>query len=210
MALLLTGLLGCGQNPNSDITHITNVGQTVTVYLVNQSEMPQDKVNSMVAAINVQLSQDFYPAWGINATLVNQDPPNSSYKSIYIIPDFSRFPANINGQASGFHTTGSLAYVDYALCKSYGITTKTTSHEVLELLANPNVDPAGYEVSDPVAPLGYLIGDEVVADFVYPNFYVVPSTGPWDHNRAVEAPMRAVPGGYLFLFLSKFVKGITQ
>jgi len=193
-ASLLTG--GCGSKKDETIY----IGQgKINLYLVNQAEVPEAKMQAIAEAVNIQLHRDILPIWGVDAIVHYQDPPNPKEKTIYILKDFTQFPTEVHSWG-GFHTSGTLGYVNY---KYPDYVTISTSHEVIEMLLNPDVKKTGYEACDPVAPLDYLIGEEKVSDFVFPKFYDSREVvGPWDYLGQVREPMKPVPGGYIFLFYS--------
>jgi len=200
---LLFGLCGCGSKPKD----IYVGSKPVQLYIVNQSKYPNDKVQKMVAGLNAQLAEEFKSIWIVDANISFQDPPDNSYRTVILLDNFSRWP-NTWHKALGFHTTGTLAYVDVEECGSDDVISLASSHEVLEMLVNPNVEPTGYEVCDPVYLLRYAYkkGDVTVSDFVYPNFYNPLAPGPYDHTGYVKAPLEPAPGGVLFATLQAMLK----
>lgn len=205
LLLILLIFCGCGSSSNSDSSYVTNVGQgPVKVYLTNQSPYPGEKMPGLVQALNLQLQQDLKPIWGIDAQAVWADPPEGA-RSLRILPDFSSQPRAWH-KCTGFHTTGTQGYVDFAECENELVFTVTVSHEILEMLTNPNVSPTGYEICDPVdsrnyayAPTGTAV---MVSDFVFPRFYMPASPGPWDMTGQVREPLRPAPGGQIFAQLA--------
>lgn len=205
LALTLGLMSGCGGTKHEDI-YVG--GQPVTLYLVNQSNtLDQNKIPAFLSGINKQLANEFRNAWAINAQVVWQDPPDSTYRSVVIKEDFSSFP-NAWHKSLGFHTTGTLAYVDKTECGTDELLTLAISHEVVEMLTNPNVEPTGYEVCDPVYLLRYAYkkGNVTVSDFVYPNFYNPLAPGPYDHTGQVTNSLQPAPGGVLFATAQAMLK----
>jgi hypothetical protein len=95
----------------------------------------------------------------------------------------------------------------------------TTSHELLEMLADPNINltvlvqsdsqTAGtlyaYEVCDACEAdnLGYQIGDVLVSDFVLPAWFEsfrAPNSTQFDRQGQITAPLGLLPGGYIGAF----------
>lgn len=202
--LAVAFLVGCGSDKHEDIY----VGGTqVQLYLVNQSNYPNEKIQKLLYALNLQLQVDFKPVWAIDAKIFYQDPPDSRYQTVILKQNFADFPAAWH-KSLGFHTTGTLAYVDIDECKYDEYISLAVSHEILEMLVNPNVERTGYEVCDPVHLLAYsyLQGDLAVTDFVYPAFYNPLAPGPYDRNGIVQAPLQPAPGSTLFATLQSLLK----
>lgn len=146
----------------------------------------------MVDSINIQLQRDFRPVWNIDAEAVLGEDS----RKCFILTDFTGLPGAFL-LYQGVHTPAQMGYVNYNITKNYS-TSGTLSHEILEILTNPNVDPGGFEVCDPVQNNHYMINGVEVANFVYPNYYMPGSAGPWDYNGLVKSPLLPIPGGVNF------------
>jgi hypothetical protein len=103
-----------------------------------------------VAAIGMQVSRDFRPAWGAGATLTaarvaldgGQTDINGAASAVIYVGESSSDPTTGVAGAFGYHSTnyGDLpyAFVYLDVCAQYGEAWSCTlSHEVLELLADP-------------------------------------------------------------------------
>src|SRR5258708_25817132 len=95
---------------------------------------------------------------------------------------------------------------------------KTASHEVLEMLADTEINltvfvhqsqQAGtlyaYEVCDACEAdqLAYDIGGTLVSDFVYPAWFEPsrqPGSAQFDYANQIRAPFQLLPGGYIGVF----------
>jgi hypothetical protein len=91
--------------------------------------------------------------------------------------------------------------------------TVTASHELLEMLGDPLANQAvqvgkstflAYEAADAVEADedGYEItledGEPIfVSDFVFPNWFVPDSPGPWDYRGLLTSALELRPGGYI-------------
>ncbi len=110
--------------------------------------------------------------------------PQSTVAAICGIPD-----------ALGCHTATPAIYV----ANNEGSQTYAASHEVLETEIDPNVnlsyDGLLVEVCDP-ASAAFEMDGVWVADFVYPRWYNLGTSGPWDPVGVVPGPQRVAPGGY--------------
>lgn len=191
----------------------------IKVAIINESTVVKDAdVLACVLALQVQVTRDFCPAWNINAQL-NFHPskiaPEDAWQLV-ILDDSDQ------ADALGYHelTAGGLplgkvfAGSDIQAGTSW---TVTASHELLEMLADPDINEVSEvdnadgsitfyakEVCDAVEAdaLGYTIDGVNVSDFVYPAWFEsVPAeiAGPLDHLGRVTTHLALAPGGYISL-----------
>ncbi len=128
-------------------------------------------------------------------------PPGSWAFEILDNTDDLRFYARhiFDGTPIGrvFAATDNLFGVNWQVC---------ASHELLEMLVDPQLDqfalgPDGVkydkEVCDPVQDdaSGYLIGDTVVSDFVFPSWFDVNGSPPYDFCKRVIEPFEVIAKG---------------
>jgi hypothetical protein len=202
-----------------------------TIAIKNQSTVLTDtQVQTAVTALQIQVTRDWAPVWRTTATLVflnkTQAVPAGAWP-IYVLDT-----SDVSG-ALGYHDElasgvpyGRIFAKDAA---KYGYSwTVTLSHELLEMLCDPNINltvfrqtssTAGsiyaYEVGDPVEAdaLGYKINNVLVSDFVYPAWfdqYQTVSGNQYDYGRHVTAPFQIAPGGYVSVFNVTRGSGWTQ
>jgi len=94
----------------------------------------------------------------------------------------------------------------------------TASHELLEMLADPDINLTvfvqssasrgtlyAYEVCDACEAdeFGYRIGNTLVSDFVYPAWFetfLKPSSTQFDYGKHLQKPLALLPGGYIGVF----------
>jgi hypothetical protein len=106
--------------------------------------------------------------------------------------------------------------------------TVTASHELLEMLADPNInltvfiqrdDSSGrlyaYEVCDACEAdaLGYKINNVLVSDFVFPSWFEdfrVPNSTQFDFGSHLTKPLELAGGGYIGIFDITSGNGWTQ
>lgn len=168
----------------------------------------------VAAAIQVQVSRDFRPLWGVDATVV-------AFHSLEQVP-LEFWPVILTSRKldedSGFHISpggGSFSVVE--VLSGWSV---VASHIVLELLADPmgartapGTDPSRnfarveylVEVAAPCQSpaCGYLVNDVVVSDFVTPSFYLpappASESEPISYSVAghIAAPFSLAPGGSL-------------
>jgi len=190
----------------------------IKIAIINESTvLTNAQVNSAVPALQTQIHRDFAPAWGIDADLTfipkGQNPPADMWW-------IGIFDNSDQAGALGYHDLTNeglpIGKVFAGTDIQYGSSwTVTASHELLEMLADPDInltviiqDSSGnmklyaYEVCDAVEndSLGYKINDVLVSDFVYPSwfeqFWSAGST-QFDYCKKVSQPTQLLPGGYI-------------
>ena len=189
--------------------HVALVSET-------QSVAPTD-LTAVAAALQKQVTRDFGPVWGINATVDSFDSLESVPVDYW--PVILRDDINEPG-AAGFHTDDqgqpfSLVQVD----EKWPL---TSSHETLEMLADPfgNRTVAGspppqapspiseferviylVEVCDPCESdqLAYSVNGVNVSDFITPHYYDPNgATGAqYSFRGSVKEPHTVLEGGYV-------------
>jgi hypothetical protein len=185
------------------------------VALKNLSTVVADAdVAKAVPALQRQVSEDFSGTWGIDA-------------HIELIGRSQKLPAGawLLGVFDDADQAGALGYHD--LTKSgqplgkvfakttlldHGLWTVTTSHELLEMLADPNINLGAfdedsrriyaYEVCDAVEAddLGYAIDGITVSDFVLPGWFEPTHVSKGEHfafKSKVPGPFHLLRGGYI-------------
>ncbi len=196
------------------------------IAVINVSTVLSDAaILPMVAAVQKQIDEHFYPAWGTPAQLqfipTGQRPP-AGYWQAAILDNADQ------AGALGYHDITieglPLAKIFAATDLKYGyLVPVTLSHEILEMLADPDVNLLvadvrrvrrfwAYEVCDAVEAdrLGYDIvvpnsasptGSSTVrvSDFVTPAYFeTFRRTGPFDYLNHLNGPVPALtPGGYM-------------
>jgi hypothetical protein len=177
-------------------------------------------VVKVTMAINLQISRDFAPLWGVSATVVAVPNPDAIDPGIW--PIFVQ--DDIGAAAAGFHLTRRNQ--PYALVESGPTWSLTASHECLELIADPTgnrlypslaitvaadgKDFADHgdnkleylvEVCDPCedASCAYLINDVLVSDFYTPRYFdptALPSVR-YSFSGKITRPRQVSKNGYL-------------
>jgi hypothetical protein len=188
----------------------------VNIAIVNESTVCTDaEVQSWISALQTQVSQHFAPIWGADAKL------SFVGKGGVVDPaDWQLAILDNSDQAGalGYHdmtATGQpLGKIFAASDKQYGNSVSvTTSHELLEMLGDPGInmcvtsqDSAGnqtliaYEACDACEAdqYGYKIGDVLVSDFVYPDWFGGVAGKQYDYCSKLAAPFpKILPGGYI-------------
>lgn len=187
----------------------------ITVAIVNPSTVLTDaEVAAVVPALQKQVSNDFASAWGTDAHLVfvpkGQTPDPAAWQ-LAILDNSDQ------AGALGYHDLTSagqpLGKVFAGTDKQYGYNwTVTTSHELLEMLGDPDIDLCvqgadtqgnplfyAYEACDAVEADGdgYQIDGVTVSNFVTPAWFTAGEPGPWDHRSLLTGAQQLRPGGYI-------------
>jgi hypothetical protein len=200
-------------------THVQT--PTIQISVINESTVLADAdVTPAVAALQKQVTTDFRPAWGTDAelTIVNKgaQPPTGSWWLV-LLDDSDQ------ANALGYHdlTSDGLpigkVFVTSDL-KAGTSWTVTASHELLEMLGDPNINltvfvqnsnTAGtlyaYEVCDACEDdsLGYQIDNILVSDFVYPSWFEsfrTEGSAQFDRMSKMQNPLQLLAGGYIGIF----------
>ena len=204
---------------------------TIQISVINESTVLADAdVVPVVAALQKQETNDFGPVWGTAAqlTVVSKGtPPPAGNWWLVLLDDSDQ------ANALGYHdlTTESLpmgkvfAASDLKAGTSW---TVTASHELLEMLGDPNINltvfvqssnTAGllyaYEVCDACEDdsLGYQIDNILVSDFVYPSWFESfrpEGSTQFDRMNKIHTPLQLLTGGYIGIFNVTSGSGWTQ
>ena len=193
----------------------------ISIAVLNSSTvLKDDEVAPVVLALQKQVTRDFAPAWGMDAVVTfvsgGNIPPPSSWQLV-ILDNSDR------AGALGYH---DLTPLGLPLGKVFAGTDKqnnlswsvTASHELLEMLADPDINltafvqssaAAGrlyaYEVCDPCEDdsFGYTIDNVLVSDFVYPSWFESfwqAGTVQFDFANKIQNPFELLMGGYIGVF----------
>lgn len=193
----------------------------IQISVINESTVVTDaEVIPVVAALQKQIKNDFRPVWGVDADLTvipqGSQPANGSWWLV-ILDDSDQ------AGALGYHDLTSdglplgkiFAASDLKAGTSWTI---TASHELLEMLADPNINLTvfvqdsntrgslyAYEVCDACEDdsFGYEIDNTKVSDFVYPAWFEsFRETGStqFDRMNQIQNPLQLLKGGYIGVF----------
>jgi hypothetical protein len=193
----------------------------IQVAVVNASTVLSDNdVQTALPALQTQVHRDFAPAWGIDADLTfvpkGAQPLPTAWQ--LVILDNSD-----QAGALGYHDVTAqglpLGKVFAGTDRQYGLQwTVTASHELLEMLADPEINLTvfvqptasrgtlyAYEVCDACEAdeFGYRINNTLVSDFVYPAWFETfrqPGSTQFDYGKHIQKPLALLPGGYIGVF----------
>jgi hypothetical protein len=204
---------------------------TIQISVINESTvLPDSDVTAVVTALQKQVTEDFYPVWGTNADLrmvAKGALPATGSWWLVLLDDSDQ------ANALGYHdlTTEGLpigkVFAGSDL-KAGTAWTVTASHELLEMLGDPNINltvfaqntnTAGilyaYEVCDACEDdsLGYKIENILVSDFVYPAWFEsfrTEGSTQFDRMNKMHNPFELLAGGYIGIFNVSAGNGWTQ
>jgi hypothetical protein len=182
-----------------------------TIAIINRSTVMTDaEVKAITAALKIQVKRHFAPIWGVDASLVfvgkHQKPARNAWWLLVL---------DNTDQADllGYHDlTPKARPLGKVFAKtdqeSDLIPSVTISHELLEMLVDPEINLGAqvnrqiyaYEVCDPCGDdeFAYKVRDVWVSDFVTPDWFR-PTTGlagPFDYRRHITRPLTLLKGGY--------------
>lgn len=209
----------------------TSASQPIQIAVINASTVLTDsQVQAVIPDMQTQVSRDFYPAWGVDACLTfipQASKPQPGQWWLVILDDSDQ------AGALGYHDLTNeglpmgkvFAGTDLKYGSEWSV---TASHELLEMLGDPNInltvfvqkdDSSGrlyaYEVCDACEAdnLAYKIGNTLLSDFVYPSWFEdfrKPKSTQFDFGNHLTAPLQLAPGGYIGIFDVTSGNGWTQ
>lgn len=191
------------------------------------SQIVQSEFEAVVAAIGKQVAEHFQPEWSLTATLKpvalslhgKKAPTQKDADAVIYLGDSSNDPTLGVKGAEGYHSHNNkgipYGFVYLDICEKYKESwTIALSHEVLELLADPDVAltigapaPKGkhrgtvyfdLEVCDPTQGDQYPIDNIPVSNFIGKAYYKL--SGGSGHTNYLNLPLKPFgvrPGGYL-------------
>jgi hypothetical protein len=193
----------------------------INVAIINSSTVLRDSVvKAAMPALQTQVHRDFAPAWGIDADLIfvpNRAKPPAGSWWLTIVDNADQ------AGALGYHDVTNaglpLAKVFAGSDINLGYQwTVTASHELLEMLADPDInltafvelsDKSGvlyaYEVCDACQAdeFGYRIDGTLVSDFVYPAWFESfrkRGSTQFDYRKRIKKPFELLKGGYIGVY----------
>ncbi len=187
-----------------------------SVDVTNESTVLDDATCAKyVAAVQTQVSRDYFPLWGTDAKLTfmpKGGKPDPAHW-LMVIGDTSDQVG-----ALGYHSLSSASEpIGFVFAKTDldngALVSVTLSHEVLEMLADPDINLTAqldqtrfvaYENADAVEDDsdGYDVNGVTVSDFVLPSYFTPGHPGPWDFNKLLKAGMPTLrPNGYLSIYV---------
>ena len=198
------------------------------IQVINETDLVKDdEVKRALAAMETQVRRDFAPIWGVDAALEfveGKREPDQDAWWIVLLKNSNQ------AGALGYHdvTKSGLPLgkvLMSPIIQDGASWTNTFSHELLEMLADPDTNLVAYrqlnnrklvlhayEVCDPCEDdrYGYKIDGVLVSDFVYPSWFESFHEGAstkFDYAGHISKPFQLLPGGYIDIFDTASGKG---
>ena len=193
----------------------------IAIAIINAGTVIGDQeIAAALPALQKQVTEHLAPVWGVDATL-------------FFTPSGQTLPAGVWWVAilDNSDQAGTLGYHDLTtdglpLGKVFAATdllngyswTVTASHEILEMLIDPDInlgvlvqdaENAGtlyaYEICDPceIDQFAYTIDGVMVSDFVFPSWFEsfrAPGSCQFDVMQQINAPFQLLDGGYISIY----------
>jgi hypothetical protein len=193
----------------------------IQISIINASTVLRDAdVQAVVPALQTQVRRDFAPVWGTDADLTfvptgAQPPAGTWWLSVLDNSDQAGALGYHDLTPDGLPLGKIFAGSDIQLGYKW---TVTASHELLEMLGDPDIDLTvfqqkdntsgilyAYEVCDACEAdnFGYDINGVTVSDFVYPAWFETfrqPGSTQFDYQKLINQPFQLLAGGYIAVF----------
>lgn len=189
---------------------------SIRVDVLNRSTVvAREEANRVTDALRKQLQADYAAGWEVGAAVeidLRESAADDAWQLV-LLDDSDQ------ADALGYHdlteTGRPLGKVFVrSVAQSGGQWSVAASHELLEMMADPDINLAAqgpspndpkaeafyaYENCDPVQGDAYAIDGVTVSDFVYPEFFEIdPASGArFDHLGLLSSPFTLRPNGYL-------------
>ncbi len=180
---------------------------TVIAFIRDTVLLTDAMVASYVEAQQIQITRDFAPAWGIDAECVFIAPGGAIPSDAWQV--WFKDHTDQDG-ALGYHDVigNPISYVFTADDFDDGLAwTVTASHEVLEMLGDPDIkqvrDADGFEYAYEACDaceddqFAYLIDGHLMSDFVLPSWFDPHGAAPFTFRNSIDGPLLLAEGGYI-------------
>jgi hypothetical protein len=205
----------------------------IRISIINESTVVSDtEVDAATKALQIQVTRDFAPVWGVDAQLTFVPTGKAPVKETWWLTVLDN---SDQAGALGYHDLTPeglpLGKAFAASDLQYGLKwTVTASHELLEMLGDPNINLAAtqepgrngavmtlyaYEVCDACESddFGYDIDGVTVSDFVYPAWFEsfrASGSTEFDYRGKIKDPFELLRGGYISVYDVESGQGWTQ
>ncbi len=183
-----------------------------SIALINRTPRIRDaRLAALMPALLSQANDDVAPVWKIEPTVLHfvgrSQVPNPTHQKIWWLGN-SDTPGDLGYHENDTGIPEAKIFTEDDMRYGAEISV-TTSHELIEMVINPFIN----RISDMIAGWRYAMEgcDPVEADldgpikdgfrlsnWIFPNYFVPGSRGPWDFMKLLSGPCPAKrPGGYL-------------
>src|ERR1700744_3834958 len=157
---------------------------SVQIDLIYKAKTPLGTdLEKLVAALQILVTRDFSPVWGVDAKLTIQTAPRLGVWRLLFLDDADQAGELGDHELTPDGLPQGRVFVQTTLDDGENPAT-TASHEVLEMLADPFIDRVanrshlfGYavEVADPGEEQTYKIDRLDMSNFVTPGWFIMPN-----------------------------------
>lgn len=165
---------------------------------------------ALMAALQTQVTRDFAPIWGIDCKLSIQTAPRTGVQRLLFLDDTDQADALGEHELTPDGLPQGKVFVQTTLRDGENPTV-TASHELLEMLVDPNIDQVvrrglraeAKEVADAVEETGYAINGIQVSNFQTPAWFELHDrslpmgTNKYDFLGLCTHPWQILKGGYM-------------
>ena len=200
----------------------------ITVAIINKSTVVTEEaeVRKVVDALQEQVTKHFMPIWGIDAQVKYVSTVGAIPRGAWLL---AILDDSDQAGALGYHdvTRDGLplgkvfAKTDMTYNEKWSV---TASHELLEMLGDPDINLSAfvesqtsarlyaYETCDAVEAIEYQATNGVwLSDFVTPAWFeAFQKDGPFDFKEQVKKPFEITSGGYIGYYDVKAGSGWQQ
>lgn len=194
--------------------------ENIEIAVMNKSSVVTDEVvQGVVPALQKQVTRDFAPVWGSGASLSFVPQGSKPAKNAWwlVVLDNSD-----QAGALGYHDMTAnglpISKVFAKTIQQYGEEwTVAASHELLEMLADPNINLTVFEQSKSGGRLyahevcdacqsqnfGYKVDNVLLSDFIYPTWFESfrkQGSTQFDHENKIQKPFQLLKGGYIGVY----------
>jgi hypothetical protein len=193
----------------------------IQVGLVDKTnKLDKQLVQSVAAALNIQVIRDLPQFWNVKATVIYLPDPKKIPAGVWPVNLVAELPPGEGGVHLDKHNQPYSLVIATPESDEWTI---DASHETLEMLVDPQgsrlqsspaIGIAGNKIQDATGQFNYLVeacdpceADQyaysvqgvAVSDFITPHFYdpVATSGTRYSFTGAVTAPRQVLPGGYI-------------
>lgn len=179
-----------------------------------------DLVQSVAAALNIQVTRDLPQFWSVSATVIYLPSPHKIPAGVWPVQLVKSLPPGEGGFHLDKHKQPYSKVIASPQNEGWTI---AASHETLEMLVDPygnrlqssvEIDIKGGKIVDGTGQYGYLveacdpceddkygytINGVVVSDFITPHYYDLLDTPGtrYSFTGAIKSPRQILPGGYI-------------
>ncbi len=184
------------------------------------NKLDKELVQSVAAALNIQVIRDLPQFWNVQATVIYLPDPKKIPAGVWPVNLVAKLPPGEGGVHLDKHNQPYSLVIATPAGDEWTI---DASHETLEMLVDPQgsrlqssqaIGIVGDKIQDTTGQFNYLVeacdpceADQyaysiqgvAVSDFITPHFYdPVKTTGTrYSFTGAITAPRQVLPGGYI-------------